>query len=219
MKKIIAIAAAALLFVGCGSTKNYVVEGTIEGFTGQVAVMDMNGEMILGLATTTDGSFEMEVENDGSGLQMGMLTLSQSPVAPIFLDGSEILVEGNTYGGIIISGTEANDAYNAYVTASQEFAGTLPEDFDPQAASEEDAKLIADFLMAQYEENTDNLLGAFLILSGNVPALTPEEFLSCIDMLSDDVKAFAPIVEMRGYVEQAIAEQNAAAEAEEESAE
>lgn len=212
MKKIFAVVAAAFMFVACGSSDKCIVEGTIEGFTGQVAVMDFNGEMILGLATVTDGSFEMEINGEENPAKMGMFAVNQSPVAPIFLDGEKILVEGNIYGGVMITGTDANDAYTEYVTATQDFVTTLPEDFNPENPAPETSETIAKFLNESFEKNTDNLMGAFLVLTGNVPAQTPEELLGYIDALADDVKALPQVQEMKGFVEQAIAEEAAAEE-------
>ena len=203
MKKIFVLLAAAMAFVGCGS-KSYVVEGTIEGFEGQVAVMDFNGEMILDLATVKNGSFQLEVENDGSGPQIATFAINNTPVAPIFLDGNNIKVEGNIYGGLVITGTAANDAYVEFTNLSQEFSSTLPEDFDPENPSPEVMDSIAKLLGEQFEKNKDNLFGAFMILVGNIPAETPAQMLAYMDALNEDIKEYAPVKEMRGFVEQAI---------------
>lgn len=216
MKKIFAFVAAALMFVGCNSTKNYVVEGTIEGLTGQVAVMDANGEMILDLATVTDGSFELEVENDGNGAQFAMFAINNSPIAPIFLDGEKIKVEGNIYSSVIISGTPANDALNEFNAASQEFSASLPEDFDPEAEpAPEVIENISKFLKENFEKNKDNLFGAFMVVTGNVPAETPEELLGYIESLGKEGQNLPQIQEMKSYYEQQIAAEAAPIELDE----
>lgn len=219
MNKIFAFVAAAMMFVGCNSSENCVVKGTIEGFSGQVAVMDLNGEMILGLATVMDGAFEMDIESDAKELGIGMLTMNQAPVCPIFFDGESVYVEGNVYGGIIISGTEANDAYTENMNASQEFAQTLPADFNPENASPEVVESISAFMMEQFEMNKDNYLGAFLLITGNVPVTTPQEMMDCINSLGEDVQQLAFIQEFKVAVEQAITAEGLALEGAEESAE
>lgn len=211
MKKIFAFVAAAMMFVGCNSSEKCVVKGTIEGFAGQVAVMDMNGEMILGLATVMEGAFDMDIESDAKELGIGMLTMNQNPISPIFFDGESINVEGNIYGGIIISGTVANDAYVEYIAASQEFAQTLPEDFTPENATPEVIDSISAFMMEQFQKNKDNYLGAFLIVTGNVPVTTPQEMMDCINGMGKDVQQLAIVQELKVAVEQALAAENEAA--------
>ncbi len=210
MKKIFAFVAATLMFVGCNSTKNYVIEGTIEGLTGQVAVMDANFEMILDLATVTDGSFKLEVENDGNGAQFAMFAINNSPIAPIFLDGEKIKVEGNIYGSLIISGTPAHDALNEFNAASQEFSASLPEDFDPEVDEN-----FSKFLKENFEKNKDNLFGAFMVVTENVPAETPEEFLGYIESLGKEGQNLPQIQEMKGYIEQQMAAEAAPIELDE----
>lgn len=214
MKKIFAFVAAALMFVGCNSTKNYVVEGNIEDFSGQVLVTDFEGQTILGLATVKDGSFSIDVDNEQETPFIGVLTIDNTPICPIFFDAEKVIVEGNIYGGLIVSGSEANDAFVAFQEATAEFENNLPEDFDVNNPAPEVNEAIAELLGEQFEANKDNLFGGFLIVSGMVPAETPEQLLGYIDALGKEPQSLPQVQSMKSFVEQAMAEEAAATEEE-----
>lgn len=213
MKKIFAFVAAALMMVACGTQKNYVVEGTIEGLSGQVIVMDIEGRTILGLATVAeDGSFKMDIESGEVAPQVGFFTIENTPVCPIFFDGQKVVVEGNAYGGLIVSGTPANDAFAAYNVAMEEFYNNLPEDFDAENPTEEATEGMKKLLAEQFEANKDNLFGGFMVLSGMVPAQSPEELIGYMDQLGKEAQALSQLQDMRSYMEQMISAEETPAE-------
>lgn len=206
MKKLMFIVAAALLAVGCNSTKTYVVEGQIEGLSGEVAVMDMSGQEVLATATAEDGSFSLSVKS--ATPLFASFAIDGSPVIPLFLDGSPITITGNAENVELLaaSGTASNDAFAEFSKAQMEMMAPVMNGSEEMA--EEDVMKIF-FQMQQkmnesYEANKDNLWGAYLFVSNKFREYSPEDILETVAGYDEDVQEMEEIQAVKEYAEKAL---------------
>lgn len=185
MNKLLTIAVIALFFAGCGD-KTYTVKGNIEGFEGKVCVAEILSGEVVAEMTTTDGVFQVSVESDAP--MIAALVLNDKPVCPLFLDCDVVEVEG-TPALISLSGSPTNDAYTKLIKENMAMVDSL------RATGRASLEQVGELQMREkarnkkcYEENSNNLLGAFLVMSGSYKPENPQEILDGIEASSRDVK-------------------------------
>lgn len=204
MKKLVLIVAAALMAVACNSTKTYVIEGKINGFNGEVSIVNSTGEEVYGTATTAeDGTFSLTIESATN--IFANLALNGEVSMPVFVDGSPITISGEYENTLtfVAAGTVANEAYADYNGEVLKLVEPLM-DANMEEASEED--IFAIFAQMQvimsdsYEANKDNLWGAYLLTNTLYQSMTANEILETIGAYPKDIQN---IEEVKAVVEYA----------------
>jgi len=203
MKKFLFIVAAALLAVGCNNTKSYVVEGNIEGLSGNVAVMTMDGTEVLAQQEVTDGTFSFTVES--ANPLFAVLVIDDQQVAPLFIDGTPIVVEGNAEDltSVMAKGTPSNDAYTVFNKKQMEVMMPLFSE-DSEATTEqlmEAFGIMQQELDNNYVENQNNLWGMYIFLSGKSQEMEAQEILDVIEAYPAEYKKIAEVVALKEQAE------------------
>ena len=161
MKKILLIAAMAVMLCSCGKKNGYTITGNITGLTGTVTLMNDEGENIAE-APVTDGRFSLKGTADEPAL--GLLSNENQPLAMIFLEPGKITVEGGKDETLKITGTKANDNNTQFNERQYE----IMERFYT-AGSEEERRAVADEMKSSMadamEANLDNYFGLYLLTS------------------------------------------------------
>lgn len=159
MKKILFIAAIALLACSCGKKNGYTITGDVTGLTGNVTLMDENGDNIAE-APVTDGKFTFTGTVDEPTL--ALLANEGQPMAMLFLEPGKIKVEGSTDDMLQITGTKAN---NGNTTFSNEQYAIMERFYG--ASSEEERQAIAEEMKSgvanTIDQNLDNYFGLYLL--------------------------------------------------------
>lgn len=195
------IVAAALLAVGCNTSKTYVVEGHIEGQTGEVAIMNMNGDEVLVSTTTEDGSFQLSIESETPIL--AALALGGNPVMPLFLDGTPIKVEGKADNAesLTATGTPANDAFAAFNEKQWELMAPIMNGEAPEENFMMVIAQVRDLMNESYLENSDNLWGAYLFISGKYHEMEAEQILATIESYPSEIQKMEEMTMVKEYAE------------------
>lgn len=201
MKKFMTIVAAALLAVGCNTTKTYVVEGQIDGFTGEVSVMNMAGDEVLASVESTDGSFSLSVES--ATPIFAALGLDKAPTMPLFLDASPIKIEGNmdNVRDLVATGSESNDAFAEFNKRQWELMAPVMSGEAPEEAVVEVFAKLQGMMSESYEENKTNLWGAYLFVSGKYREMDVEELVATIEAYPAAIQQMEEISMVREYAE------------------
>ena len=196
MKKIILIAAAAIMLFGCGKKSAYTITGDIKGLSGTITLMDEKGENVAEVPVT-DGKFTIEGVAEEPSL--GLLANDNQPIAMLFLEPGNISVTGDTQQSITISGTKAND--NNAIFTEKQYA--IMEGFFT-AASEEERQAVADELKSYIEttmtENLDNYFGLYL-LTNIISSMDGDEIIAWLDKFDDAVRNTTLAQEVRAHAE------------------
>ena len=184
MKRLMMIAAAAMMLVGCGT--DYVVKGNIEGYTGEVKLMANKSTECFASTTTEDGSFTLEVKAEAP-LFANLVVGEKSKM--IFVEPGEVLIEGSLedFDALKVSGTPANDANAAYAEQMQK----ILSDYMATTDQEEKASIVKaydDHIMNTYVENKENILGLYLLASQIYYEMTPDEILEAVAVLPKDLQ-------------------------------
>lgn len=195
------IVAAALLAVGCNTSKTYVVEGQIEGHSGEVAIMNMDGDEVLATTTTEDGSFELSVES--ATPIFASLALGGQPVMPLFIDGSPIKIEGSVEDmrALIASGTPANDAFAAFNKQQWELMAPVMNGNVPEEEVMLSFAKLQQLMNDSYVENSDNLWGAYLFVSNKYREMEVEQIMATIEAYPAAIQKMEEIGLVREYAE------------------
>ncbi len=205
MKKLMMIVAAALMVVACNGTKTYVVEGQIEGYNGEVAITNVDGDEVIVSTTAEEGKFSVEVESatplfaalsidTGDGVR---------PVIPIFLDGSPIVVSGSMekVESIAATGTESNQAYTDYNKAQVELLAPLMGDDVSEEEFMNAFSTMRTLVDENYEVNKTNLWGAYLFVSGKFQECSAEEILATVEAYPKELQKVEEVKLVKEYAE------------------
>lgn len=198
MKRVFAIMAATVLLVGCGS--DYIVKGTIEGYSGEVKLMANKSQECFGSTTTAeDGSFEIKVEADAP-LFANLVVGDKSRM--LFVEEGTVKVSGSVeeWGSVKVEGTIANDqnaAYRAEKTALMEAY---------IAAADEEARAVAEqaydaHTLKSYDANRDNIFGLYLLATEVYYTMTPDAILEAVDALPKGLQKSHTAITLRNHAE------------------
>lgn len=173
MKKILLIATIAILACSCGKKNSYTITGDVAGLTGNVTLMNENGDNIAE-APVTDGKFTFTGTLEEPSL--AILANNDQPLAMIFLEPGKIKIEGSSDNMLSITGTKAN---NSNTTFSNEQYAMMARLYG--ASSEEERQAVADEMKAgianAIDQNLDNYFGLYL-LTNTLSDWSGEEILS-----------------------------------------
>lgn len=198
MKRVLFTLATALLMISCGS--DYIVRGTIEGYSGEVKLMANKSSECFGSATTAeDGSFEIEADVNAptfANLVVG------NQLLVLFVEEGEVVVTGSleNWGGVTVAGTKSNDANIAFRT---EQAAILEAYMTAQSEEERNAAEQAydAHTINAYEANKDNLFGLSLLAAQVYYTMTPEEILEAVDALPKGLQKSHTAITLREHAE------------------
>lgn len=197
MKRLFFTLATAVFMVGCGG--DYIVKGTIEGYSGEVKLMANKSTECFGSATTTDGSFEIEV--DAAAPLFANLVVGDKSTM-LFIEEGEVVVEGSLeeWGSVTVSGTVANDANSAYRAEKQ----TLLEAYLAATTAEEQALAEQAYdahTLATYEANKDNIFGLYLLATQVYYGMSPDEILVAVEALPKGLQKSHTAITLREHAE------------------
>lgn len=187
MKKILLLAAAALLAIACNSTKTYTVTGDIKGLTGNVNLIDSN-EKVLADTETKDGTFTLSVKSETPVI--ATLQNGKKGLALVFLEkGGKITVTGDIADrkSIKVEGTPANDAYNAYQAEFSKITAMLDGEVT-SAQREQIYNQIDKLVDDNYEQNKTNIWGAYILVSQKAYELDADGILAAVELLPEDLQ-------------------------------
>ncbi|MBO7198380.1 MAG: AhpC/TSA family protein [Tidjanibacter sp.] len=197
MKRLLIVAAAAMMLVGCGA--DYVIKGNIEGYTGEVKLMANKSTECFATTTTEDGAFTLDV--DTKAPLFANLVLGEKSKM-IFVEKGEVVVGGSLedFDSLKVSGTPANEANAAYMEQMQKLVS------DYMAATDEDAKdsivkAYDDHIANTYEANKDNIFGLYLLASQIYYEMTPDEILEAVAVLPKALQKSQGAVTLKNHAE------------------
>lgn len=198
MKRIFGLIAAACLMVSCGA--DYIVKGTIEGYSGEVKLMANKSNECFGSATTAeDGSFEIKVDVDAPTFA-NLVVGDKSRM--LFVEEGIVMVSGSVekWGSVKVNGTIANDQNTAYRAEKTDlmvaYATAKTEEERSAAEQAYDAHTIN-----AYEANKDNLFGLYLLATQVYYTMTPEEILAAVDALPKGLQKSHTAITLREHAE------------------
>lgn len=195
MKKLLFIAAAAMMLVGCGQ-KGYTINGDVKGLEGNVSLM--RGNETIAEVQVVDDKFTFTGETETPEV----LYLNNGPrrIAMIFVEkGANIDITGSMDDRTIeITGTVAHERMNEYNKKQV----SIRERF--QAADEEGRAVIMEenkaMTEAAFEENKGNLFGVYMLRSTH-HSMDPNELLKKLDSFSPEMQRTEMVGDMRTIAE------------------
>ena len=205
MKKMMYLAAAALLLAACNTPKTTRITGTFADDSAPETVDVVIGEALDTTVAVVDGRFDVVIPSDPT--VMGYVEVAGSPI-PFVADGSTITVD--TEEGIAVSSDKkgVQSRLNAY----NEWMRTFMDEYRAKASEfgedEEDAAMAYfDETIAKYNdyqkktirENSDNILG--LMALSQLEEDDAEEMLSLLNSLSDALKSLPAVEQMKASYE------------------
>lgn len=198
MKRSIFAILAAVALCSCG--KSYTISGVLPEAGDSIFVMNPH-EMtdIASAAVAEDGSFSIKGEFTAPQHAM-LMDGNHQPVATLYIESGKINITADSLGRITISGTPANDGYNAYMKKMGELEVKFQSAANPeeqQAVVDESIRLAVETIKA----NSNNLLGATMF-SGIMPQIEAEEAEELIAGLAEELQAREEIVSAKEYLEQ-----------------
>ena len=189
MKKIFFAAISLLSLVACGA-KGYVIEGNLSGVNGKVALMDMVSDAMLASADVVDGKFTLNVESDTPAF--ATLIVNDAPLASIMLDSSPLKVtrdEGSEV--VVVSGSPANEAYSRYLLEGEKLIAKMQSGELSQEQLVETQDAIMELMTSSYEDNKDNLFGAYMLCSTLMSYFEPTELLEAVEAFPKEIQQMA----------------------------
>ncbi len=197
MKRLFITLAAAVLMVGCGS--DYIVKGTIDGYSGEVKLMANKSTECFGSATTTDGSFEIKVDAEAP-LFANLVVGDKQRM--LFVEEGEVVVAGSLedWDSVTVGGTNANDNYAKYQAEKAELmtaylsAATEQERADVEKAYDSHT-------VDSYEANKDNILGLYLLATQVYYEMTPDDVLAAVEALPKGLQKSHTAITLREHAE------------------
>lgn len=197
MKRVMFVAAAALMMSACNPPKTYVIEGSIEGALGKIALVDINDQKTFAEVKSEDGNFTLEVESKNPVI--AVLKIHGKQLIPVFVDASPLKIEGSMEEAekLSVSGSVSNEAFREFTRKQTEILApvlTGEATADQQQAVWEGVMNLAE---ASYNENKDNLWGAYLLSSVKYPQLSAQEILDAIAFLPAEIQKEESIVALK----------------------
>lgn len=196
MKKILLIAAIAVMLCSCGKKNSYTIIGNVPGLEGTVTLMDDKGEDIAE-APVKDGKFTIKGIIEEPSL--ALLSDASQPLAMLFLEPGKIRIEGSLDEELKVTGTKANESnstFNEYqYTASERMYG---------ATTDAEREAVMAEIQAKAEEamnaNLDNYFGLFM-LTNFVNEWDSERIVSKLNEFAPNIQSTQLAEELRKQAE------------------
>ena len=194
MKKLIVMAAAAVLAVGCGNN-GYVIEGQMEGAEDQTVYMLNEKAERVDSTELVAGAFKFEGEVEKPALMY--LGMDARPFAIVYIEKGTIAVKGSMEDrqSIVVSGTPSNDARTDFNAFQNEFMAGYRE-----AAPEVQDSLVEAYysnIRERVAQNGDNLFGVKLYLSELSYDATAAEMLEQVEKFSPEMQLTDEVVKLK----------------------
>ena len=193
MKKLIVMAAAAMMAVGC-SNNGYVIEGQVAGIEDQTIYLMNNQRENVDSTQIVAGAFKFE----GVAEKPAQLYLATDhPFAIVYVEKGAIAVSGSIEEPqtIAVTGTPANDARAEYTkwqtTFMESYRAATPEE---QTAMEEDYYAT---IREYVDQNAGNLFGVKLYLSEMSYGATAAEMLEQVEKFSPEMQLTEDVVTLK----------------------
>ncbi len=197
MKKLIVMAAAALMAVGCVNN-GYVITGQMEGFEDQTVYLMNSQRENIDSTQMVAGSFKFEGEVE-QPTQLYLAT--DHPFAIVYVEKGEIAVAGSIEEPqtITVTGTPANNAraeYTEWESAFMEsYRAATPEE---QTAMEEEYYAT---IREKVAENAANLFGVKLYLSELVYTDAAADMLAQVEKFSPEMQQTEDVTKLKELAE------------------
>lgn len=193
MKKLIVMAAAAMMAVGC-SNNGYVIEGQVAGIEDQTIYLMNNQRENVDSTQIVAGAFKFEgvAENPAQ-----LYLATDHPFAIVYVEKGAIAVAGSIEEPqtIAVTGTPANDARAEYTkwqtTFMESYRAATPEE---QTAMEEDYYAT---IREYVDQNAGNLFGVKLYLSEMSYGATAAEMLEQVEKFSPEMQLTEDVVTLK----------------------
>lgn len=197
MKRVLFTLATALLMMSCGS--DYIVKGTIEGYSGEVKLMATKSQECFGSVVTEDGSFEIAV--DTKAPMFAVLVVGDNHHI-LFVEEGEVVVAGSAedLDKVTVTGTKANDANQAYY-AEQEALMEAYMTATSQEARDAAEKAYDAHTANAYEANKDNIFGLYLLATQIYYTMSPDQILVAVEALPENLQASHTAITLRDLAE------------------
>lgn len=198
MKKLLVIAAAALLAVGCTQKDGFKITGNVEGLDGKVYLLDEFGEPVDS-AEVKKGKFAFK----GNAAEPAVYFIGtlEEPFAIILLENGNIKVNGDlgAHDGIRVTGTVANDRNDAFTNKRNDLVERYYAATD---VTEREIIVEQDKSMsyAAVNDNTDNFFGVYMI-NEMFYDMEAGEILRKLDELLPEMQATSMAKELRANAE------------------
>ena len=193
MKKLIVMAAAAMMAVGC-SNNGYVIEGQVAGIEDQTIYLMNNQRENVDSTQIVAGAFKFE----GVAEKPAQLYLATDhPFAIVYVEKGAIAVAGSIEEPqtIAVTGTPANDARAEYTkwqtTFMESYRAATPE--EQTAMEEEYYATIREYV----DQNAGNLFGVKLYLSEMSYGATAAEMLEQVEKFSPEMQLTEDVVTLK----------------------
>ena len=193
MKKLIVMAAAAMMAVGC-SNNGYVIEGQVAGIEDQTIYLMNNQRENVDSTQIVAGAFKFE----GVAEKPTQLYLATDhPFAIVYVEKGAIAVAGSIEDPqtIAVTGTTANDARAEYTkwqtTFMESYRAATPE--EQTAMEEEYYATIREYV----DQNAGNLFGVKLYLSEMSYGATAAEMLEQVEKFSPEMQLTEDVVTLK----------------------
>ena len=193
MKKLIVMAATAMMAVGC-SNNGYVIEGQVAGIEDQTIYLMNNQRENVDSTQIVAGAFKFE----GVAEKPAQLYLATDhPFAIVYVEKGAIAVAGSIEEPqtIAVTGTPANDARAEYTkwqtTFMESYRAATPEE---QTAMEEDYYAT---IREYVDQNAGNLFGVKLYLSEMSYGATAAEMLEQVEKFSPEMQLTEDVVTLK----------------------
>lgn len=204
MKKVFLLAASAAVLCSCSTQPKYVVEGDIAGLEGTVYLFQQDS--LIDSAVVKSGKFRFSGpagapamhylldSRDGQPQAFAMQLILEPGTISIKSDADDPQVRHTT-------GTPANDAAEAYTTASS----ALVKEYRDQATSDQRRKAIEEefeqLARTTVDANRDNFFGVVL-LPNMAYELSGQEILDEIAKFSPELQQTKELTELKATAEQ-----------------
>lgn len=197
MKKMLFTLATALLLMSCGS--DYIVKGTIEGYSGEVKLMANKSQECFGSVVTEDGSFEIKVDAEAP-LFANLVVGDKQRM--LFVEEGEVVVAGSLeeWGSVTVTGTKSNEANETFRTEKKALMEAYVAATDQEARDAAEQAYDAHTTNA-YEANKDNLFGLYLLATQIYYTMSPDEILAAVEALPEELQASHTAITLRDLAE------------------
>lgn len=191
MKKIVILAAAAAVLCSCGNKNKYTVEGTVAGANDQVYLFDEN-DAVLDSAVVKEGKFRLSgiAETPAVAILRDARDQGATFAAMLILEPGRITVSDDAENSHRkrVTGTPANDASDAYSTASRALVAEFRDEATGDERRAEIEKEYDRLTRTTVEQNRTNFFGALLLAQQLGYELSGQELLDEIALFPEEMQ-------------------------------
>ena len=186
--RVLVLPILVLAAVACNGSKSFQLTGKIDGTTATEAYLAYND--VVDTVAMEDGEFVFKGKLETP--MMGALMIEGRQLS-LMLENTEMSVEGaidlmgsqNQYEEMLISGSESQLEFEAFLTEVKKHS-TTKEDY-------------IGFCKSYIEEHTSSFFTPY-VLASVVPLFQPEEVMTMLESLSDNVAGTETVLELKKQI-------------------